>query len=202
MTEDEIYKSQWIPDEWAVVGASRPMFIQCVLKRFCGPLIDELKLPEGIIYASEFSLGVDPAQLSIIDQLFASLLGYNWSIVGFISSTNYYEHDNLDGISRFEYVKARDFLENWTRTEGYRVLRPGPRSISFQVNLIESAIWKDGIIVGQEANSPHNFYQINRAFVKVETNETMHKFGDEIWASSNPMDFCKKVSTVSLFKNR
>ena len=182
MSEEQIYAGQWIPEEWAVEGAPRQFFVQSILHRFCRPLFDELKLPEGTIYASEFSLGADPAQLSIVDQLIASLLGYNWSIVGYISSTNYYTHDHLDNISRFEYVKARDFLENWTRAEGYRVLRLGPRSLNYRVNLIESATWVDGIFVGQEVNSPQDFYQINRTFSKVGVNETMHSYGDEIWA--------------------
>ena len=196
MSADEIQAGFWIPERWAVVGESRTLFVQSVLERFCGPLIDELKLPAGTIIAIEFTIGTDPALMSILDQLIASLLGYNWSIVGYLSCTDFSEQDNLDAISRFEFTKARDFLENWLRTEGYKCLSIGDRSSQFKVNLFESIQWKNGIIVGQEAESPRDFYQINRSFVKVNVNETIHKFGAEIWDSTNPMDFCKKVSQV------
>ena len=196
MSNDAIYEARWIPEEWAVEGAPRHMFVQSVLQRFCHPLFDGLKLPEGTIYASEFALGADPTQLSILDQLVSSLLGYNWSVVGFLSCTDHFEQNKLDNISRFEFIKARDFLENWIRTEGYRCLRPGERSVTYKVNLFESATWKSGVIFGNESNSPRDFYQINRGFVKVDVNETMHVYGDEIWESSNPLDFCKKVSQV------
>ena len=196
-----MYAKRWIPERWAIVGESRARFVQSVLERFCGPMIDKLKLSAGTEFTTEFTLGVDPAQMSIIDQLIASLLGYNWSVVGFLSCTNHSEQDNLDSISRFEFTKARDFLENWVRSEGYRCLSIGERSAMFQVNLYESARWRNGIIVGQEANSPRDFYQVNRSFVKVGVNEAMHTFGDEIWNSSSPLDFSRKVTKVSLFSN-
>ena len=198
MSEDAVYEGRWIPEKWAIEGESRQMFIQSVLERFCKPMISELKLPAGTIIATEFTIGTDPAQMSIVDQLIASLLGYNWSMVGFLTCTEYSEQDKLDSISRFEFVKARDFLENWLRTEGYRCLSIGERSTQFQVNLFESAQWKQGIIVGQETSSPRDFYQVNRTFIKLGVNETMHKFGGEIWDSSNPMDFCRKVAKVNI----
>ena len=197
MSEDDLYEQRWIPERWAIVGESRAKFVQSVLLRFCGPMIDKLKLTAGTEFTTEFTLGTDPAQMSIIDQLVASLLGYNWSVVGFLSCTNYSEQDNLDSISRFEFTKARDFLENWLRSEGYKCLSIGERSSRFQVNLYESAHWQNGIIIGQEANSPRDFYQVNRSFVKVCVNEAMHKFGEEIWNSSSPLDFSRKVTRVS-----
>lgn len=198
MSPDEVQSGFWIPERWAIVGESRSLFVQSVIERFCKPLLDELKLPPGTIFTTEFTIGTEPAQMSIVDQLIASLLGYNWSIVGYLTCTNFSEQDNLDTISRFEFTKARDFLENWLRTEGYRCLSIGERSSQFNVNLYESIQWRNGIIVGNEAASPRDFYQINRSFVKVNVNETIHKFGDEIWDSTNPMDFCKKVSKVRI----
>ena len=197
MSENDVYEKRWIPERWAIVGESRVMFVQSVLERFCGPMISKLKLAVGTVYATEFSLGTDPAQMSIIDQLVASLLGFNWCVVGFLSCTNYSSQDNLDSISRFEFTKARDFLENWIRSEGYRCLSIGERSARFQVNLCESATWQNGVIVGMEANSPRDFYQVNQAFVKVGVNEAMHTYGDEMWKSSNPLDFGRKITTVS-----
>ena len=197
MTSDEVHERRWIPERWAIVGESRVRFVQCVLERFCGPMISKLKLTAETEYATEFALGTDPAQMSIVDQLVASLLGYNWSVVGFLSCTDIPEQDNLDSISRFEFTKARNFLENWLRTEGYRCLSIGERSARFQVNLYESARWTNGIIVGQEADNPRDFYQVNRSFVKVGVNEAMHKFGDEMWKSSSPLDFGRKVTKVS-----
>ena len=197
MSDEAVHAGRWIPEKWAIVGESRQLFIQSILERFCRPMIAELKLPADTIFTTEFTIGTDPAQMSIVDQLIASLLGYNWSIVGFLTCTEYSEQDNLDGISRFEFTKARDFLENWLRTEGYRCLSIGPRSAQFQVNLFESALWKQGIIVGQEASGPRDFYQVTRTFVKLGVNDTMQKFGTEIWDSTNPMDFCRKVAKVS-----
>ena len=200
MSEEKVYEEAWIPDEWAVDGAPRERFVQCVFKRFCGPMIEKLKLSPETVYTTEFNLATDPAQLSIVDQLVASLLGYNWSIVGFLACTDNPENNRLDGISRFEYVKARDFLENWLRTEGYRCLKPGPKSLSFQVNLYESVTWKSGLLIGVEAISPRDFYQINHVFVKCSVNEVMHRFGAEIWCSVSPFDFSKKVAVVSFEK--
>lgn len=200
MSADEVYEQRWIPERWAIVGESRSKFVQSVLERFCGPMIDKLKLPAGTEFTTEFTLGTDPAQMSVLDQLVASLLGYNWAVVGFLSCTSHSEQDTLDSISRFEFTKAQNFLENWVRTEGFRCLSIGERSARFQVNLIESASWQNGVIVGKEAQSPRDFYQVNRAFVKVGVNEAMHTFGDEIWNSPSPLDFSRKVTKVRDFE--
>ena len=198
LDQDAVYEGAWIPDDAAADGAPRELFVQCVLRRFCGPMIEKLKLPPGTIYATEFILASDPAQISIVDQLLASLLGYNWSMVGFLACTDNPEQNRLDTISRFEYVKARDFLENWLRTEGYRCLRPGPKSIEFHANLYESVQWKSGVIIGIEATGPRDFYQINQTFVKCSVNEVMHRFGSDIWNSSSLLDFSRKVAIVSM----
>lgn len=197
LDQEAVYAGFWIPDEAAEEGAPRDLFVQCVLERFCGPMIQKLKLPPGTVYTTEFALAADPAQISIVDQLIASLLGYNWSVVGFLACTDNPEQNRLDTISRFEYVKARDFLENWLRTEGYRSLKPGVKSISFHINLYESIQWQSGVIVGIEATSPRDFYQINHSFVKCSVNEVMHRYGSDIWNSVSPLDFGKKVAIVS-----
>ena len=198
MPENEVYEKRWIPERWAIVGESRVRFVQCVLERFCGPLISKLKLAVGTEFTTDFALGTDPAQMSIVDQLVASLIGYNWSVVGFLSCTDIPEQDNLDSISRFEFTKAKNFLENWLRTEGYRCLSIGPRSAQFRVNLYESARWENGIIVGQEASNPRDFYQVNRTFVKVGVNEAMHRYGEEMWNSTSPLDFGRKITKVCI----
>ena len=198
MSLDAVYENAWIPDECAIEGAPRELFVQSVLQRFCGPMIEKLKLSPGTVYATDFALAADPAQLSIVDQLIASLLGYNWSMVGFLACTDNPEQNRLDAISRFEYVKARDFLENWLRTEGFRCLKPGPKSVSFHVNLYESVRWESGVIIGVEATSPRDFYQINHSFVKCSVNEVMHRFGSDIWNSVSPLDFGRKVAIVSV----
>ena len=193
----QIEAGRWIPDAVALEGADRSRFVECVLRRFCGPLFENLKLVSGDTgFTTDFQLATDPSLMSVVDQLIATLLGYNWSQVGLISCTDRPERDELDAVSRFEYVKARDFLENWLRVEGYRCLSMGPRSRSYRVNLIESVEWSDGVLKGREANSPQDFYQINRSFTKIGVNELMHSYGDDVWMSSNPFDFVRKISKV------
>ena len=197
----QIEADRWIPDDVAIEGRDRSQFVESVLRRFCGPLINNIQTIEGDVgLTTDFRLATDPSQISVVDQLIATLLGYNWSQLGMISCTDRPERDELDAISRFEYTKAKDFLENWLRTEGYRCLSMGPRSKSYRVNLIETVEWKDGILIGREANSPQDFYQINRAFTKISVNELMHTFADEIWSSSNPFDFARKISKVCIYK--
>ena len=198
MDAASVHEGQWIPDDWAMEGSDRTQFIRNVLLRFCRPMFESLNL-QDVDFATDFQLSNDPAQLSVVDQLAASLLGYNWNIVGYLSCTDVPQLDRLDSISRFEYTKARDFLENWLRTEGYKSLSFGPRSKSFQVNLIESVHWRCGILVIQEAASPRDFYQINRSFKKLNVQDAMKEFGEEIWNSSNPFDSSRKVCTVSIF---
>ena len=173
------------------------MFVECVLRRFCSPLLEKLELVPGDTgFTTDFQLATDPTQISVVDQLISTLLGYNWSQLGFISCVDRPELDNLDAVSRFEYTKARDFLENWLRTEGYRCLSMGPRSKSYQVNLVETVEWVDGVLRAVEANSPHDFYQISRSFSKIGVNEMMHSFAEEVWMSANPFDFVRKISKV------
>ena len=197
MSDKSAHEGQWIPDDWAKEGSDRAHFVKGVLIRFCKPLFESINLLEED-FATEFLLSSDPAQLSVVDQLAASLLGYNWNIVGYLACTDIPQLDRLDSISRFEYTKARDFLENWLRTEGYRSLSFGPRSTSFQVNLNESIHWRCGVLTVKEASGPRDFYQINRAFVKLGVQDAMKDFGDEIWQSSNPFDSSRKVCTVSI----
>ena len=73
-----ISEGTWIPDEWAVDGSPRDLFVLGVLQRFCKPMMDKVQLikPNDVI-TTDFAMGTDPAQLSIVDQLAATLLGYN-----------------------------------------------------------------------------------------------------------------------------
>ena len=59
MSLDAVYENAWIPDECAIEGAPRELFVQSVLQRFCGPMIEKLKLPPGTVYATDFALAAD-----------------------------------------------------------------------------------------------------------------------------------------------
>ena len=192
-------ESRWIPDEWASQNSSRDKFVLEVLRRFCPSLMDKISLisPDDVI-TTDFSLGTDPAQISIVDQLIATLLGFNWSIVGFLSCIDVPTEDRLDSASRFEYNKARDFIENWVRTEGFRCLSMGPRSRRFKVNLYEAVGWQSGVLMGRESSGPADFYQICQSFDKRPVSEVMSEFETQIWNSTSPFDFVRKVAQVNI----
>ena len=196
---DAIREGQWIPDDWAVQGSSRSRFVYGILMRFCRPMMEKVSLINcGDRITTDFTIGCEPNQISIVDQLIATILGYNWSIIGFLACIDNPREDRLDSISRYEYTKARDFLESWTRTEGYRCLSMGPQSSQFRVNLYESAGWRDGVLMGRESSNANDFYQINRAFTKRPVAEVMKDFEDQIWSSASPIDFVKKVAQVRI----
>ena len=199
MSENALREGQWLRDDWAQVGSSRPHFISGVLERFCGPLMDLMRsygCPEDELLNTEFIMGQDPTQLSIIDELIGTILGYNWANVGYLCCTKYANPDLLDSVSRREFVKARDFLENWIRAEGYQCLRLGSKSKLYAINLNAGFTWKHGILSPIERETPRSFYQIASTYRKKSVAETISKFEKQVWKSSNPMDFLRKVSQV------
>ena len=198
LSPNALSEGHWIPDDWESFDSPREQFVLGVLRRFCPSLIEKINLIScDDVITTDFALGTDPAQISIVDQLIATLVGFNWSIVGYLSCTDNPAEDRLDSPSRYEYTKARQFLETWTRAEGYRCLSIGPQSKRFRVNLFESAGWREGIFMGHESSGPNDFYQIGRSFDKRPVSDVMADFEMQIWNSASPFDFVRKVAQVN-----
>ena len=202
MSADALREGGWIPDEWALITSPRMGFVSGVMQKFCGPLMDHminLANPGRPLSSmtTEFRPGMDPTQMSVLDELVGTILGYNWCNVGYLCCTPSGRGDKLNSISRIEFVKSRDFLDNWLRTEGYKSLRMGARSRKYGTNLAVGARWVDGILVVVESRDHQDFYQIPAETVKSDVSETINSFGTQIWESKSPLDFLRKVAKVS-----
>ena len=188
MSADAMREGGWIPDEWALITSPRLGFVAGIMQKFCGPLMNRIieLAPTGRPIKSlttEFRPGLDPTQMSVLDELVGTILGYNWCNVGFLCCTQFGQGNRLNAISRLEFAKSRDFLENWLRTEGYKSLRMGARSRKYGVNLATGARWVDGILVVIESRDCQDFYQIPAEVKKHNVTETINSFGTQIWAS-------------------
>ena len=114
----------WIDEPWAKKGASRTVFFQRVITRFCpdfiGPILE--RATQDFITVG-YDFWSDPGVTNSIYRTFATLLAFDWSTVGLIASQNSNFVQRLNRQSRHEFFRAKKFMEHFTEFCEYRNLQ-------------------------------------------------------------------------------
>ena len=103
----------WLDEPWAKKGESRTVFFQRVITRFCPDFIEPLlrrAVQEYITIGYDF--WSDPGVTNSIYRTFATLLAFDWSVVGLIASQDSSFIQRLNRQSRHEFFRAKKFLLN------------------------------------------------------------------------------------------
>ena len=124
----------WIDEPWARRGASRAMFFQKTLERFCPGFINPLlaKAVDDVI-TKKFDFWSDPKLKDSIYRALSNLFAFDWSTVGFLACQDSNFIHRLTEQSRHEFTRAKTFLQNFTAYCSYHNLKIGPNSELFQV---------------------------------------------------------------------
>ena len=114
----------WLDEPWAKKGESRTVFFQRVITRFCPDFIEPLleRATQDFITVG-YDFWSDPGITNSIYRAFATLLAFDWTIVGLIASQDGSFVQRLNRQSRHEFFRAKKFLEHFSQLCEYRNLR-------------------------------------------------------------------------------
>ena len=126
----------WIDEPWAKKGASRSVFFQRVIARFCPDFIEPLlaRANQDLITVG-FDFWSDPGTTNCIYRTFSTLLAFDWSLVGFIGSQDAHFIQRLNRQSCYEFQRAKKFLENFSQFCDYRNMKLKTISERFDVSI-------------------------------------------------------------------
>ena len=130
----------WIDEPWAKKGASRSVFFQRVVARFCPEFIEPLlaRATQPVIMVG-FDFWSDPGITNSIYRTFSTLLAFNWSLVGFICSQDSHFVQRLNRQSCHEFQRAKKFMENFSQFCNFRNMKLKSVSARFDVSSIFEA---------------------------------------------------------------
>ena len=124
----------WIDEPWARKGASRSVFFQRVVARFCPEFIQPLlERARDDLITIGFDFWSDAGITNSIYRTFATLLAFDWCTVGFICSQDSNFIDRLNRQSCHEFQRAKKFMENFSQFCNYRNLKLKSVSERFDV---------------------------------------------------------------------